>query len=71
MHKLVAHPRNAARARPSPGIAVSADLMLQAECAERLSDALLALPTGCDNVPTEWYWANAKRTCPPSSTSTA
>ena len=38
--------------------------MLQAEYSERLSDALLALPTGCDNVPPEWYWANAEMDVP-------
>lgn len=38
--------------------------MLQAEYAERVSDALLTLPTGCDNVPTEWYWANAEMDVP-------
>lgn len=43
---------------------IADDLMLQAEYAERLSDALLALPTGCDNVPTEWYWANAEMDVP-------
>ena len=40
------------------------DLVLQAEYAERLSDALLALPAGCDNVPTEWYWVNAEMDVP-------
>ena len=36
------------------------NLILQAEFDERLSGFLLVLPTGCDNVPTEWYWANVK-----------
>jgi hypothetical protein len=44
--------------------AIMTDLVLQAEYAERLSDALLALPTGCDNVPTEWHWTNVEMDVP-------
>ncbi len=38
--------------------------MLQAEYAECLSDALLVLPSGCDNVSTECYCANAAMDLP-------
>jgi len=34
--------------------------MLQAEYARASGDALPALPAGCDNVPTEWYWVKAE-----------
>lgn len=44
--------------------AICADLMVQAEYAQRLSGALDALPLACHNVPSEWHWANAEMDVP-------
>jgi hypothetical protein len=44
--------------------AVSTDLVLQAEYAQRLSDALQGLEVDCDNVPADWHWANIEMDVP-------
>lgn len=44
--------------------AVSTDLVLQAEYAQRLSDALQGLEVDCDNVPADWHWANVEMDVP-------
>lgn len=44
--------------------AICADLVVQAEYAQRLSGALDALPLACHNVPSEWHWANAEMDVP-------
>ena len=35
-----------------------ADLVVQAQFAQRLATALAALPAACDNLPPEWRWVN-------------
>lgn len=44
--------------------AVSTDMVVQAEYAQRLADALQGLDTDCHNVPSEWHWANAEMDVP-------
>lgn len=43
---------------------ICSDLVVQADYAQRLSEALEALPLACHNVPSEWHWANAERDVP-------
>lgn len=44
--------------------AINSDLMLQAEYATRLNEALATVRMACDNVPPEWAWANAEMDVP-------
>lgn len=43
---------------------INTDMVIQAEYAQRLADALKGLDADCDNVPPEWHWANAEMDVP-------